>query len=406
MTDYKLKYNNPSQADFSVNLPLSKSESNRLLLISTLSGASPELLKVSDCDDTKSMLYGLTTDDDYVNIGAAGTAMRFLTAFFAISRRTVTLDGSERMRKRPISPLVTALRELGAFIEYAETEGFPPLKIKGTKLSGGEIMMDASVSSQYVSALMMIAPTLSEPLIIRFDSRPVSLPYIKMTAELMHRCEATVTMSDSFVTIHPGSYNLKGISVEPDWSAASYWYEICALSRRAIRLPGLKEDSLQGDSGIVHIFKQLGVETEFDGNEAKLIPSPIADGILDINLEDMPDVAQTIAVTSAMIGKPFNITGLSTLPGKETDRLEALRCELSKLGYKVVITSDSISWDGKYSDSTATISIDTYKDHRMAMSFAPVAILRNNITINDIDVVSKSYPDYWKHLHEFGIYTV
>lgn len=404
MIDYKLEYN-PSSAEFTVHLPLSKSESNRLLMISALAGISPEMLTVSDCDDTRAMLHGLTTSATYINIGAAGTAMRFLTAYFAISHLTVTLDGSERMRRRPISPLVTALRQLGAIIEYVDNEGFPPLRITGTRLSGGKILLDASVSSQYISALMMIAPTLCEPLTIEFESRPVSLPYISMTAELMHRCEANVTLSDTRVNILPGKYHPKGISVEPDWSAASYWYEICALSRRKISLPGLRADSLQGDSGITQIFKQLGVETEYDENGVRLLPAPLTDGILEINMEDMPDVAQTVAVTSAISGKQFKINGLSTLPSKETDRLDALRREFSKLGFEVTVTPDSISWNGKRTESAVEVSIDTYKDHRMAMSFAPVAILRNNLIINDIDVVSKSYPDFWKHLDEFGIYT-
>ena len=404
MINYNLKYTQSSD-NITITLPLSKSESNRLLLIAALAGVAPSTLDVSKCDDTDAMIYGLTTSDHYINIGAAGTAMRFLTAYFSnnySNKSEVILDGSERMRQRPIKPLVDALQQLGGTISYKADEGFPPLIIKGEKLHGGEIWMDASVSSQYISALMMIAPTFMSPLQIRFKEPPVSLPYIQMTAAMMRQCNARVEVQENGVKVFPGEYKLNDMAVEPDWSAASYWFEIVALSGRTVHLPGLKRDSLQGDSGIIEIFRQMGANACFANNGLTLSPCPIDDSPLNVDLENMPDVAQTVAVTAAMLGKPFEIKGLSTLPSKETDRLMALKRELEKLGVSTEITSDSIRWDSKVSHIDRKVVIDTYKDHRMAMAFAPAAIKHDNITINDIEVVSKSYPDYWKDLSKFG----
>lgn len=404
MTNYSLSYHGNADG-FTAALPLSKSESNRLLLIAAVAGISPARLEISECDDTDAMRHGVTAADTYINIGAAGTAMRFLTAYFANTPLPcpITLDGSERMRCRPIAPLVDALRQLGASIEYAGNEGFPPLRITGKRLRGGTIEMDASVSSQYISAIMMIAPSLTEPLEIRFGSRPVSFPYLNMTAAIMRKCGVKAELSEKSVTVYPGSYCTDGFTVEPDWSAASYWYELAALSGRSILIPGLRRDSLQGDSGIASIFRKLGVETEFLDNGVRLTPANArTHEPLNIDLEDMPDVAQTVAVTAALLGKPFAITGLSTLPAKETDRLKALQTELAKLGIPATVTSSSISWDGTATGRPDTIAIDTYRDHRMAMSFAPAAIKYNNLTINDIGVVSKSYPQFWEQLARFG----
>ncbi len=403
MINYKLKYI-PNENLLNVALPLSKSESNRLLLISALAGISPELLTISKCDDTDAMLNGITTKDDYINVCAAGTAMRFLTAYFANcpGRGTIRLDGSTRMRQRPIAPLIKALREIGGDITYGANDGFPPLTITGTALKGGKIRLDASVSSQYISALLMIAPTFRESLEIEFNNKPVSIPYIKMTVSMMRRFGINVEMTDTSIKVEPGKYVVAERTVEADWSAASYWYELTSLSGRPVKLSGLKNCSLQGDSGISEIFTQLGVETIFEKEGVLLTPVTYDKSPLTIDLEDMPDVAQTIAVTSAMLDKPFFITGLSTLPSKETDRLSALKIELSKLGINVITGKDYISWNGEKSEVEEDISIETYKDHRMAMAFAPAAVRKNNLIINDIEVVSKSYPDYWDHLMKFG----
>ena len=405
MSDYRLTYDgNTGGAVPTIDLPLSKSESNRLLLIVALCGGDVTAERVAECDDTRAMLHGLTSTGVCVNVGAAGTAMRFLTAWLANnpSRGEVVIDGSERMRQRPIRPLVDALRELGGCVDYVLAEGVPPLRFIGSGLMGGTITMSASVSSQYVSALMMLAPTLRDGLEIHFNDKPVSMPYIEMTAAMMRRFGAEVEVSDSMVVIPSGGYRLTSVTVEGDWSAASYWFEIVALTGKPVRLSGLKAESLQGDSKITDVFKRLGVETVFDEHGVELRPMPYDDSALRVNLEDMPDVAQTVAATSAMLRKPFVIEGLSTLPSKETDRLKALHDELLKLGVATTVTSSAIMWDGTLVTPVAEPSINTYHDHRMAMAFAPAAVCRPGLVINDIEVVSKSYPEYWNHLDQFG----
>ena len=388
----------------SVSLPLSKSISNRALIINALTPNAIDIKQVAKCDDTDVMVAALSSTDSDINIGAAGTAMRFLTAYYAATPgRNVTLDGSERMRQRPISALVNALRDCGADITYAANEGFPPLTIKGSRLKGGNVSLPATISSQYISALLMIAPTMENGLTLTLEGDIISQPYILMTLSMMKSWGIESDFTQNVITIAPQTYKATPFKVEADWSAASYWYEIAALSSGDISLQGLDRDSLQGDSHIAQLFEHFGINTVFDNGITTLEPSPDTTPRLNIDLSDQPDVAQTIVVTACMLGIPFNITGLSTLKIKETDRLEALRCEMLKLGMELIIENDSkLSWDGNRMPIAEIPAIDTYKDHRMAMAFAPAALYIPGIIINDIDVVSKSYPDFWRHLQDAG----
>lgn len=387
-----------------ISLPLSKSISNRALIINALTPGAIDIEQVAKCDDTDSMVAALNNQSESINIGAAGTAMRFLTAYFAaIPGRTVTLDGSERMRQRPIEALVNALRDCGADIKYLINEGFPPLLINGSKLTGGDISLPASISSQYISALLMIAPTMDRGLTLTLQGDIISRPYINMTLSLMKTWGVDCDFSGNVIKVAPQAYKPTEFKIEADWSAASYWYAIAALSAGNITLTGLQPHSVQGDSHLVQLFESLGVITHFEDTETTLEPTPDTCPRLNIDLSDQPDIAQTIVVTACMLGIPFSITGLSTLKIKETDRLEALRTEMLKLGMELIIENDNkISWDGNRLPISQIPAIDTYKDHRMAMAFAPAAIYIPGLIINDMDVVSKSYPEFWLHLQNAG----
>lgn len=387
-----------------ISLPLSKSISNRALIINALTPGAIDIEQVAKCDDTDSMVAALNNQSESINIGAAGTAMRFLTAYFAATPgRTVTLDGSERMRQRPIEALVNALRDCGADIKYLINEGFPPLLINGSKLTGGDISLPASISSQYISALLMIAPTMDRGLTLTLQGDIISRPYINMTLSLMKTWGVDCDFSGNVIKVAPQAYKPTEFKIEADWSAASYWYAIAALSAGNITLTGLQPHSVQGDSHLVQLFESLGVITHFEDTETTLEPTPDTCPRLNIDLSDQPDIAQTIVVTACMLGIPFSITGLSTLKIKETDRLEALRTEMLKLGMELIIENDNkISWDGNRLPISQIPAIDTYKDHRMAMAFAPAAIYIPGLIINDMDVVSKSYPEFWLHLQNAG----
>ncbi len=387
-----------------ITLPLSKSISNRALILNALTIGALPLNDIAQCDDTDVMVKALSSTDNEINIGAAGTAMRFLTAFYASEPdKIVTLDGSERMRHRPIKALVDALRQCGAEIEYLGEEGFPPLKITGKKLTGGNISLPASISSQYISALLMIAPTMQNGLTLTLDGEIISRPYITMTLSMMRDWGMESDFSGNIITIKSGCYTPVEFSVEADWSAASYWYEIEALSSGDISLKGLKQNSYQGDSQLAKIFERLGIFTHYDNDKIILEPSPDSDARLTIDMSEQPDLAQTVAVTCCMLGIPFHIKGLSTLRIKETDRLEALRKELDKLSFTITIEHDSeLIWDGERHPIFEEPAIDTYDDHRMAMAFAPVAIYAPGLLINNIEVVSKSYPGFWNDLQQAG----
>lgn len=387
-----------------VSLPLSKSISNRALIINALTDSALPLKKVAKCDDTDVMVVALSSDEACVNIGAAGTAMRFLTAYFSSRQgREIVIDGTERMRHRPIAVLVDALRACGATIEYVGEDGYPPLRISGKKLQGGKITLSASVSSQYISALLMVAPTMEQGLSLTLEGDIISRPYIMMTLSMMHQWGVKSEFIGNTIAIAPQKYIPVDFEVEADWSAASYWYEIAALSSGDVSLHGLSRQSVQGDSEVSKYFEKLGINTHFNDGIVELEPSPDLSPRLNIDLSDQPDLAQTIVVTSCMLGIPFHITGLSTLKIKETDRLEALRTELLKLGVILTIERESeLIWDGSRRPVYEFPVIDTYEDHRMAMAFAPVSLFVPGIVINNIEVVSKSYPDYWQHLQEAG----
>lgn len=401
----------------SIELPLSKSLSNRALIMNALTPGIPSLGEVAKCDDTDAMVAALELPLSLinrapaypVNVGLAGTAMRFLTAYFAaLDGAHVELDGNDRMRQRPIGPLVEALRQCGADIQYADKEGFPPLLIRGRRLHGGAVSIDASVSSQFLSALLMVAPTFGEPLHLHLQGVISSMPYLRMTLSMMRQRGISAELDGSMITVKPGHYLNYDRAVERDWSAASYWYEIAAMSAGWVSLPGLEKHSLQGDSALAAMFEKLGVVTEFDTDEVPdgvaLNPSPEVHSRLELDLADTPDLAQTLAVTCCMLGVPFRFEGLASLRIKETDRLQALVNELAKLSFDVSVERDSVLyWEAAHRHPVQSVQpIDTYGDHRMAMAFAPVALFVPGIVIRGAECVSKSYPEYWHDLERAG----
>lgn len=395
----------PSEVKATIQLPASKSISNRVLIIHALSGGKETLRNLSDCDDTQVMIKALTENNEPIDILAAGTAMRFLTAYLSATPGTHTLTGTQRMQQRPIQILVNALRQLGAQIEYAGNEGFPPLHICGTELTGDEITLKGNVSSQYISALLMIGPVLKHGLQLHLTGEIISRPYINLTLQLMKEFGAVATWtSDQSISVEPRPYRSVPFTVESDWSAASYWYQIAALSPAAeIELTGLFRNSYQGDSRGAQLFAKLGVETQYTDRGVRLIKKGTLPTRLDEDLVDIPDLAQTFVVTCALLDIPFRFTGLQTLKIKETDRIAALKAELAKLGYVLRDENDSILvWDGERCKPQETPVIKTYEDHRMAMAFAPAAIRYPHMQIAEPQVVSKSYPAYWEDLKKAG----
>ncbi len=385
-----------------VLLPLSKSISARALVMSALGSERPDAVAV--CADTEAMSAALGSNDGNINIGAAGTAMRFLTAYYASQPgRTVTLDGCERMRQRPIGALVDTLRRLGAEIEYVGAEGYPPLKISGKRLAGGEISIDSTLSSQFVSAVLMVAPTMSRPLTLKLTGDTVSMPYIKMTVAMMRDRGITVEMERDGISVAPGDYGRSAAVIERDWSAAAFWYEIAAITAGWVTLKGMTENSVQGDSVLADIYPRLGVLTEWSDEGAELSATPDLFSRVDLDMGDMPDLVQAVAVTACAIGLPFRLSGVGSLRHKETDRLEALRRELLKLGCVVEIEGDAvISWEGRRMPVAQMPVIETYGDHRMAMAFAPLSVFVPGIVIRDVEVVEKSYPGFWDDLRAAG----
>lgn len=402
----------PNKVCGTVVLPSSKSISNRALVINALAGNEKLPENVSDCDDTKVMIKWLDNRPDTVDIGPAGTAMRFSSALLAVTEGTHVITGSERMKNRPIGILVDALRTLGAQVEYVEKEGYPPLKITGNPdLEGGELSLPGNVSSQYISALLMIGPALKKGLKLTLTDNIVSRPYINLTLRLINDFGGDARwLDDSTIIVERQKYVTRDYFVESDWSGASYWYEIVALSDNAdIYLPGLFKKSYQGDSKVAEIFEQLGVKTEFvgDANDdmnkdgVRLTKTGNVCEQMTYDFVNQPDLAQTFVVTCCMLGVPFHFYGLQSLKIKETDRIEALKTELRKLGYVIKDANDSeLMWDGERIEPEADAAIDTYEDHRMAMAFAPCAIKLGSIKINNPQVVSKSYPDYWHDLEK------
>ena len=414
----------PPTLNATIKLPASKSVSNRALVICALAGGRaiasqskdgkgslPDNL--SDCDDTAVIVSALRDMPDEINIKAAGTAMRFMTAFLAATENGEhLLTGTERMKHRPVRILVDALRQLGADISYAGEEGFPPLRIHGQALEGGTIAIAGNVSSQFISALLMIGPVMRKGLELKLLGEVFSRPYIDLTLWMMREfgADAEWTAVDT-IAVHPQPYKMRSYYIENDWSAASYWYEMMALSPQPdaeVRLEGLMDGSKQGDSTVRYIFSLLGIKTLFETRQPG-VPTMVTlkknghrVSRLDYDFVNSPDLAQTFVVACAMMNIPFHFTGLKTLKIKETDRIEALKTEMRKLGYVLRDIDDSeLVWDGERCEPAESAAIDTYEDHRMALAFSPIAML-HSIKINNPDVVSKSYPHFWKDLQTVG----
>jgi len=389
-----------------ITIPGSKSESNRLLI---LKACYPNILiaNLSNSDDTVSLLKGIEQVDGIVDIHHAGTAMRFLTAYFASKKGTeLTLTGSKRMQERPIKVLVEALKNMGAEIYYLKNEGYPPLKIIGADLNVSLVTLNANISSQYISALMLIASSLKNGLTINLEGKITSIPYINMTLDLLKKVGVLGTFSNNKIQIKPTkTINSITVNVESDWSSASYYYSIIALSRNLeLTLNNFSKNSMQGDSKIISIFEKLGVETIFNKNDNSILLRHIKAEIIDclsLNLNESPDIAQTLAVTCFGLGIYCKLEGLKTLKIKETDRLLALKTELEKLGANVTITEQSIEVF-RSRKIIENITIETYQDHRMAMAFAPL-VLKVPINIIEPNVVTKSYGTFWKDLLKIGV---
>ena len=403
----------PARLNATITLPASKSISNRALIIHALAGSGPMPENLSDCDDTEVMVRALRSLPDVIDIKAAGTAMRFLTAYLAVTPGERTITGTERMLHRPIGVLVDALRNLGAEIEYAGEEGYPPLRITGRRLDGGPLVMAGNVSSQYISALLMVGPVLRGGLELRLTGEIISRPYIDMTLWLMNAFGAEAEWNDiDSITVKAKPYSARPWLIENDWSAASYWYEMMALSRTrgdALALRGLADGSMQGDASARYIFSLLGVKTTFDSTEqgqpttVRLKHTPHRLHRLEYDFVNSPDMAQTFVTCCAALGIHFRFTGLQTLKIKETDRIEALKTEMRKLGYVMHdVEGRELLWTGERCRADDAPAIDTYNDHRMAMAFAPLAFVHPGLRINDPGVVSKSYPHFWNDLRQAG----
>ena len=386
-------------------LPSSKSISNRVLIMHALGKGTHYPENLSDCDDTQVMIRALDGEPkETIDIMAAGTAMRFLTAYLSVTAGTRTLTGTQRMQQRPIQLLVNALQELGAEISYVNNEGFPPLRITGKELTQSRICLPGNVSSQYISALLMIAPTLKNGLTVTLTGEIISRPYIQLTLNLMNDFGAKAGwINEQELRVEPQPYQSAPFYVESDWSAASYWYQIAALANQAeVTLPGLFHNSYQGDSKVAELFQHLGVETIYSEKTITLKKTESRVKRLDYDFINQPDLAQTFVVTCALLGIPFRFSGLQSLKIKETDRMAALIKEMSKLGYVLHEEDGSVlSWNGERSTPTGE-AIDTYEDHRMAMAFAPACLVLPDICINNPHVVSKSYPRYWEDLKAAG----
>ena len=401
MTPSKQLHIPAKDINLSISLPASKSISNRALILNALAYSPYDIQNLSDCDDTRVTVKALDSNDTTFDIGAAGTAMRFLTAFLAKTVGEWVITGSERMKNRPIKLLVDALTSLGARIEYVEKEGYPPLRIFGSAMMGGEISLNGGVSSQYISALMMIAPYMQNGLKIKLEGNVISVPYIQMTMTMMKEYGVDVTFENNEIDIKPQTYKPIQYKVESDWSAASYWYEILSIAGKGqIFLSGLNQNSSQGDSKVADLFEQLGVKSEYQPEGVLLTSTGNYTERFEYDFVNQPDLAQTFAVTCCVKNIPFVFSGLQSLKIKETDRIAALIDELKKLGYVVVEPAEGqLAWLGERCDPASTISIATYEDHRMAMAFAPAALV-TPLVIEEPQVVSKSYPSFWNDIEK------
>lgn len=389
-----------------IRLPASKSISNRLLILNALSYSPYPIKNLSDSDDTIAMLDSLNSNSNHFDVGAAGTTMRFLTAYLSKIMGEWTITGSERMKQRPIHVLVDALNKLGGRVEYIEKEGFPPLRIFGSALSGGSLELPGDVSSQYVSALLMIGPYMEKGLSLSLTGNITSRPYIHLTLKLMEMYGVKCSRKDNTIIVPAGGYSPVAAKVEADWSAASYWFELVALSGKgsSVVLKGLERYSWQGDAAVAGLFERLGVKTSASKKGLILKNSGELVSHFSHDFSDQPDLAQTFAVSCAFLGVPFNLSGLHTLKIKETDRISALVNELGKFGFRLETNNiDNLIWRGEKEAALPDIELATYKDHRMAMAFAPAALkLDKPFAISEPGVVSKSYPRFWEDLQLAG----
>jgi 3-phosphoshikimate 1-carboxyvinyltransferase len=397
----------PEDIRATIQLPASKSISNRALILHALSQSPYPIENLSDSDDTQVLLNALQSPSADFNIGAAGTSMRFLTAYLSLLQGKWSITGTERMKNRPIRILVDALRELGGEINYLEKDGFPPLSIQGKRLKGGAVFLNGGISSQYISALLLIAPSLESGLTLHLEGDIISRPYIGMTLRLMETFGIQTIWKGQSIQIQAQPYLACPFKVESDWSAASYWYEIIALAGKnsSVELAGLEKNSIQGDSKGADLFDKIGVQTIHIGNGVKLNKSVSGNpySVLHYDFINEPDLAQTFVVTCCLLDIPFRFTGLQSLRIKETDRMSALQTEMRKLGYALKTGNDnSLEWKGERSQPESDPVIATYEDHRMAMAFAPACLQRGSIKIKDPEVVSKSYPRFWEDLKQAG----
>lgn len=403
----------PEKIKETIQLPASKSISNRALIIHALTGGSLLPENLSDCDDTEVIIRALRDMPETIDIKAAGTAMRFMTAYLAVTPGTHILTGTARMQQRPIGILVDALRFLGADIRYTGNAGYPPLLITGQPLEGGMIEVPGNISSQYISALMMIGPVLKKGLELRLTGDIISKPYIELTMCTMRDFGASVDWtSHNTITVEPKPYQPRPYFIENDWSSASYWYEIAMLApdnETEIQMTGLTDGSKQGDSMGRYLFNLLGIKTYFADKKLgvpttvrlKRFAHPL--NRLDYDFKTQPDLTQTFVVTCALLNIPFHFKGLSTLKIKETDRIVALKAEMRKLGYVLRdINGEELVWDGERCEADVCPVIETYQDHRMALAFAPAAFFYPGMRIDNPEVVTKSYPDFWNHLCQAG----
>lgn len=403
----------PEKLNADISLPASKSISNRALVIHALSDGDTQPDNLSDCDDTEVIIKALNDKPDVIDIKAAGTAMRFMTALLAANDGEHTITGTERMKHRPIDILVDALRRLGADIEYLENDGFPPLRIKGHSLEGGSLEIKGDVSSQFISALLMIGPKMYHGLTLKLNGNIISRPYVDLTLCTMRDFGADAEWTDNdTIVVKPQPYKPTAYFIENDWSAASYWYEMMALTKddeAEIKLEGLMDGSLQGDSVVKYLFSMLGVKTTFESRKrgtpttVTLKRTGLVSARLDYDFINQPDLAQTFVVTCCLMGVPFHFTGLASLRIKETDRIEALKREMAKLGYTIDDgDGNELAWNGERQEAMEYPAIDTYEDHRMAMAFAPAAFIVPRLRINNPGVVTKSYPNFWNDLKKAG----
>lgn len=390
------QYSNPLEGN--IQITGSKSESNRLLILQQFF-PNLKIENLGNSDDANYMQKALASDEVVVDISHAGTAMRFLTSYFSVAEgRETILTGSKRMKERPIKILVDALRSLGATISYVENEGYPPIKIIGKKLTKNKVTINGNVSSQYISSLLLIAPSLENGLELEFEGKVTSIPYIKMTLGLLSELGIQNSWEGNAVKVAATKSIKDTIAVvESDWSSASYYFSLAALSDGAtITLNSYKQNSLQGDSSLVNFYKELGVSTSFNKNTITLKKELPCKSHVEFDLVNAPDIAQTIAVTCFGLGISCDLAGLHTLKIKETDRLEALKSELSKFGAEIEVTDNSLHLKSstKINDN---VLVNTFNDHRMAMAFAPL-LLKTTLEIEDANVVSKSYPDFWSDI--------